>query len=173
MPTSLRTFLLALDVFCCSWLLHKLTVSFCYFLSPFLVDMFHGYASFTVCGVWQLYFIQPKSAPVIGGWMQSTELFLVWLSLLLAVMLWKPKVCESSLSVLCIIDSFLCRIVDDIELYEDQRPFSLAELVALSSFLNVLCFNLIWHAGNAAKGVTASGKFVCDVHCHGFSGKRL
>ena len=55
--------------------------------------------------------------------------------------------------VLC----FCGRLLDDVEVYEDQKPFSLAELVELSAFLNELCFNLIWHAAESLKGTSASG----------------
>ena len=59
---------------------------------------------------------------------------------------------------------YFCSIVDDLELYEEQKPFTLEQLVSMSSFLNKLCFNLIWHAGSAAKAVPATGE-LNFCHC--------
>lgn len=41
--------------------------------------------------------------------------------------------------------SFFRRILDDVELYEQQKPFMLEDLVSISSFLNQLVFKLIWN----------------------------
>lgn len=37
-------------------------------------------------------------------------------------------------------------ILDDVELYEQQKPFCLDDLVSISSFLNQLVFKLIWNS---------------------------
>ena len=39
----------------------------------------------------------------------------------------------------------LFSILDDVELYEQQKPFCLDDLVSISSFLNQLVFKLIWN----------------------------
>jgi hypothetical protein len=36
------------------------------------------------------------------------------------------------------------RILDDVEVYGHQKPFTLKDLILLSSFLNELVFQLIW-----------------------------
>lgn len=41
--------------------------------------------------------------------------------------------------------SVFSRILDDIELYEKQSPFSLEDLVCLSRFVNEFAFRLIWN----------------------------
>lgn len=41
--------------------------------------------------------------------------------------------------------TFFGRILDDVELYEQQKPFFLEDLVSISSFLNLLVFKLIWN----------------------------
>jgi len=47
------------------------------------------------------------------------------------------------------MQDFLCailnRIVDDQEMYEQQKPFLLDDLVHMSSFLNKLVFKLYWN----------------------------
>ncbi|XP_065178800.1 ubiquitin-protein ligase E3B-like [Sycon ciliatum] len=63
----------------------------------------------------------------------------------------------SVLALFCNCCTHVLAIVDDIEMYEEQRPFTLPQLILLSGFLNKLCFNLIWHAGSAAKAVPATG----------------
>ncbi len=37
------------------------------------------------------------------------------------------------------------RILDDVEVYEQNKPFGLDNLVAVSNFLNYLVFRLIWN----------------------------
>ena len=39
----------------------------------------------------------------------------------------------------------ICRILDDIEMYEHQKPFSLQELITISAFLNNFTFRIIWN----------------------------
>lgn len=38
-----------------------------------------------------------------------------------------------------------CRIVDDSEMYDQQKPFHLDELVKISAFLNNLVFKMLWN----------------------------
>ena len=38
-----------------------------------------------------------------------------------------------------------CSIVDDSEMYEQQKPFRLDELVKISAFLNNLVFKMLWN----------------------------
>lgn len=40
---------------------------------------------------------------------------------------------------------FFHRIVDDSEMYEQQKPFRLDELVRISAFLNNLVFKMLWN----------------------------
>ncbi len=40
---------------------------------------------------------------------------------------------------------FFYRILDDIEMYEKSKPFSLENLVAISNFLNYFIFRTIWN----------------------------
>ena len=40
-------------------------------------------------------------------------------------------------------------IVDDYEMYEQQKPFSLEDLTALSGFLNTLTYKLLWNRPRA------------------------
>ena len=41
--------------------------------------------------------------------------------------------------------ALIFRIVDDQEMYEKEKPFTLEDLVAMSSFLNTLVFKLLWN----------------------------
>ncbi|XP_064460486.1 ubiquitin-protein ligase E3B-like isoform X2 [Ornithodoros turicata] len=49
------------------------------------------------------------------------------------------------LILFCDCATHLITILDDLEMYEQQRPFSLDDLVAVSSFLNTFVFKLIWN----------------------------
>ena len=49
------------------------------------------------------------------------------------------------LIIFCECATHLITILDDIELYENQKPFSLDDLVMISHFLNNFVFKLIWH----------------------------
>lgn len=49
------------------------------------------------------------------------------------------------LIIFCECATHLITILDDIELYENQKPFSLEDLVMISQFLNNFVFKLIWH----------------------------
>ena len=40
---------------------------------------------------------------------------------------------------------FFCRIIDDVELYEQGKPFSKDNLVAISYFLNHFLFRITWN----------------------------
>lgn len=37
-----------------------------------------------------------------------------------------------------------CRILDDMEMYEKQQPFTIEDLISMSDMLNQLVFRLIW-----------------------------
>lgn len=39
---------------------------------------------------------------------------------------------------------FSYRILDDVEMYDKQKPFSLEDLVSMSDMLNQLVFKSIW-----------------------------
>ena len=39
----------------------------------------------------------------------------------------------------------VCSIIDDSEMYEQQKPFRLDELVQISAFLNTLVFKMLWN----------------------------
>lgn len=40
---------------------------------------------------------------------------------------------------------FMCyRILDDIEVYEEQTSFKIEELITISSFLNTFVYKMIW-----------------------------
>ncbi|XP_077511129.1 ubiquitin-protein ligase E3B [Amblyomma americanum] len=49
------------------------------------------------------------------------------------------------LVLFCDCTTHLVTILDDLELYEQQRPFTLDDLVAISAFLNTFVFRLIWN----------------------------
>lgn len=40
--------------------------------------------------------------------------------------------------------SILFRILDDIEVYEEQTSFKIEELITISSFLNTFVYKMIW-----------------------------
>lgn len=46
---------------------------------------------------------------------------------------------------------FPCSIVDDSEMYDQQKPFRLDELVRISAFLNNLVFKMLWNEMNDGK----------------------
>lgn len=56
-----------------------------------------------------------------------------------------PTPLKSLLVLFFECSSQLVPILDDIELYEKQKPFSIDDLVKLSAFLNSLIFKLIWN----------------------------
>ncbi|KAF7489826.1 Ubiquitin-protein ligase E3B [Sarcoptes scabiei] len=49
------------------------------------------------------------------------------------------------LIIFCECATHLITILDDIELYENQRPFKIEDLVQISHFLNNFVFKMIWH----------------------------
>jgi len=49
------------------------------------------------------------------------------------------------------------RILDDVEMYEDQKPFSLDDLIGLSDMLNQLVFKIIYY--------DVIGLYYCTLHC--------
>ena len=51
-----------------------------------------------------------------------------------------------------------CRILDDIEVYEEQISFKIEELVTISSFLNTFVYKLVWD------GIL--GELHNTSHCH-------
>ena len=52
---------------------------------------------------------------------------------------------------------FFCSIVDDSEMYEQQKPFRLDELVRISAFLNNLVFKMLWNEMVDGKNTMARG----------------
>ncbi|CAB3994760.1 Ubiquitin- ligase E3B [Paramuricea clavata] len=58
---------------------------------------------------------------------------------------------QSLLILFCDCCSHLIPIVDDYEMYEQQKPFSLEDLTALSGFLNTLNYKLLWNRPRAKK----------------------
>jgi len=46
------------------------------------------------------------------------------------------------------------RILDEVEMYEHQQPFSLSLLAIVSSFLNSFIFHIIWHGLIGTTAVT-------------------
>lgn len=61
-------------------------------------------------------------------------------------------------TVVTLSDSlFICyRILDDIEVYEEQTSFKTEELITISSFLNTFVYKMIWD------GIL--GKFVASMN---------
>lgn len=57
----------------------------------------------------------------------------------------------------------LITILDDMELYEQQKPFRLEDLVIMSAFLNQFVFKIIWHNLIEVKAVNNS-PFFNSVH---------
>ncbi|KAL9980647.1 hypothetical protein ACROYT_G009257 [Oculina patagonica] len=55
---------------------------------------------------------------------------------------------QASLILFCDCCSHLMPIVDDSEMYEEQKPFRLDELVRISAFLNNLVFKMLWNEMN-------------------------
>ncbi|XP_023931674.1 ubiquitin-protein ligase E3B-like, partial [Lingula anatina] len=49
------------------------------------------------------------------------------------------------LTLFCDAASHLIVILDDVELYEQQKPFKLENVVAMTSFLNQFIFKLVWN----------------------------
>ena len=48
------------------------------------------------------------------------------------------------------------RIVDDSEMYDQQKPFHLDELVKISAFLNHLVFKMLWNEVEDGKSLSLS-----------------
>lgn len=61
------------------------------------------------------------------------------------------------LQLFCDCATHLLTILDDLELYEQQRPFTLQDLVALSAFLNLFVFRLLWAGLIGGLGHTSLG----------------
>ena len=57
---------------------------------------------------------------------------------------------------------FFRRIVDDSEMYEQQKPFRLDELVRISAFLNNLVFKMLWNEMVDGKNVITRRFPVCN-----------
>ena len=58
------------------------------------------------------------------------------------------KTCAPEFQILilfCDCATHLITILDDIEMYENQRPFTIEELITISSFLNNFVFKIIWN----------------------------
>ncbi|XP_022242610.1 ubiquitin-protein ligase E3B-like isoform X2 [Limulus polyphemus] len=58
------------------------------------------------------------------------------------------KICTPELQILilfCDCATHLITILDDMEMYDQQKPFKLEELTAISAFLNQLVFKLVWN----------------------------
>ncbi|KAL3214022.1 hypothetical protein MRX96_035051 [Rhipicephalus microplus] len=76
----------------------------------------------------------------------------------------KPTGPEFRLLVLfCDCATHLVTILDDLELYEQQRPFTLDDLVAISAFLNTFVFRLVWNGLIDLKTVNTNQLF-CSCH---------
>ena len=56
----------------------------------------------------------------------------------------------SVFSLFCECTSYLSTILDDIEVYEQDKLFVMADLQLLVLFLNQLCFNLIWTGNHSS-----------------------
>ncbi|XP_067137441.1 ubiquitin-protein ligase E3B isoform X2 [Centruroides vittatus] len=59
------------------------------------------------------------------------------------------KTCSPEFQILilfCDCATHLVTILDDLEMYEQQKPFTLEELASISTFLNQLVFKLIWNS---------------------------
>lgn len=67
------------------------------------------------------------------------------------------------LQLFCDCATHLLTILDDLELYEQQRPFTLQDLVALSAFLNLFVFRLLWAGLIDVKSVGTHPLF-CSCH---------
>ncbi|KAM7312031.1 ubiquitin-protein ligase E3B isoform X4 [Ixodes scapularis] len=67
------------------------------------------------------------------------------------------------LVLFCDCATHLITILDDLELYEQQRPFSLDDLVAISAFLNTFVFRLVWNGLIDLKSVN-SNQLLCSSH---------
>lgn len=50
------------------------------------------------------------------------------------------------------------RILDDIEVYEEQTSFKIEELITISSFLNTFVYKMIWDGILGERVVTGSEK---------------
>ncbi|KAF8796101.1 Ubiquitin-protein ligase E3B like protein [Argiope bruennichi] len=69
------------------------------------------------------------------------------------------KTCSPEFQILvlfCDCATHLITILDDVELYEQQKPFCLEDLVSISAFLNQLVFKLIWYNLIDAKAVKSN-----------------
>lgn len=52
--------------------------------------------------------------------------------------------CHQSMTISTSFFLVPCRVLDDLEMYEEQKPFTLVDFCALSHFLNHLVFKAIW-----------------------------
>lgn len=50
------------------------------------------------------------------------------------------------------------RILDDIEVYEEQTSFKIEELITISSFLNTFVYKMIWEGSFGECVLMGSGK---------------
>ncbi|XP_070389729.1 ubiquitin-protein ligase E3B [Dermacentor albipictus] len=76
----------------------------------------------------------------------------------------KPSGPEFRLLVLfCDCATHLVTILDDLELYEQQRPFTLDDLVAISAFLNTFVFRLVWN-GLIDLKTASTNQLFCSCH---------
>ncbi|GIY67610.1 ubiquitin-protein ligase E3B [Caerostris darwini] len=69
------------------------------------------------------------------------------------------KTCSPEFQILvlfCDCATHLITILDDVELYEQQKPFCLEDLESISAFLNQLVFKLIWNNLIDAKEVKSN-----------------
>jgi len=58
------------------------------------------------------------------------------------------KACAPEFQILilfCDCATHLITILDDMEMYENQRPFTIEELITISSFLNNFVFKILWN----------------------------
>lgn len=67
------------------------------------------------------------------------------------------------LMLFCDCTTHLITILDDMELYEQQKPFRLEDLVAMGSFLNQFVFKIIWQNLVDVKSINGSS-FFSSVH---------
>lgn len=67
------------------------------------------------------------------------------------------------LMLFCDCTTHLITILDDMELYEQQKPFRLEDVVAMGSFLNQFVFKIIWQNLVDVKSINGSS-FFSSVH---------
>ena len=69
------------------------------------------------------------------------------------------KTCAPEFQILilfCDCATHLITILDDMEMYDQQRPFSIEDFIVISSFLNNFVFKIIWN--------NLIGKFFPNIH---------